>query len=63
MSNSATDEEEGEWQFGLDDVTEGGQKEPERPPAPPIEPESPTLEGTVFVLLGVVLSLYVLVGF
>ncbi|MFB6220704.1 MAG: hypothetical protein ABEH90_04625 [Halolamina sp.] len=59
MSDSATDDEEGEWQFGLEDVTEGGQK---RPAPPPIEPGSPSLEGTVFILLGVALTLYVLFG-
>ncbi len=60
MSDSVSDDGDGEWEFGLDDVTEGGQK---RPPAPPIEPGSPSLEGAVFLLLGVGLTLYVLVGF
>jgi len=55
-----SDNEEGEWEFSLDEVTEGGQTqhEPE-----PIEPGSPSAEGVFFVLLGVALTVYVLVGF
>lgn len=52
-------EEDGDWQFNLDEVTEGGQVEYE---PEPIEPGSPTLEGAFFVLLGVALTVFVLVG-
>jgi hypothetical protein len=50
-------EEEGEWQFGLDEVGPDGvvEDEPE-----PIEPETPKLENVVFVLLGVVGTLFLL---
>jgi hypothetical protein len=60
MSDSATDDdEEREWQFGLDEVTEGGQKQPT---PDPIEPGDPSLEGVFFVLLGIALTLFVLFG-
>jgi hypothetical protein len=52
--------DDGDWEFSLDEVTEGGQVqfEPE-----PIEPGSPTVEGVFFVLVGVTLTLFVLFGF
>ncbi|MEF8802432.1 MAG: hypothetical protein V5A38_03210 [Halolamina sp.] len=60
MSDSATDgDEESEWQFNLDEVTEGGQQQPT---PPPIERGDPSLEGAFFVLLGIALTLIVLFG-
>ena len=52
---TATDERE--WQFGLDEVGPDGalEAEPE-----PLEPGQPTLEHTVFVLIGVVGTLLLL---
>jgi hypothetical protein len=41
-------------------VTEGGQVHPE---PEPIEAGSPTAEGVFFVLLGIGLTIFVLVGF
>jgi hypothetical protein len=49
--------EEREWQFGLDDVGPDGVVEDE---PDPIEPEKPRLENVVFVLLGVVGTLFLL---
>lgn len=61
MSDSATEgEEEGEWQFSLDEVTEGGQ---DHPAPPPIEPGNPSFEGAFFLLLGIALTLFILFGF
>lgn len=57
---SDTPDEEGDWEFSLDEVTEGGQVHPE---PEPIEPGAPTAEGVFFVLLGVGLTVFVLVGF
>jgi hypothetical protein len=60
MSASPRDEDdvgEGEWRFGLDDVDENGIVEPQREA---IEPGSPSVENTVFVVLGVALTLAVL---
>lgn len=48
-----------EWQFTLDEVDEDGQVYPE---PEPIEAGSPTTEGVLFVLVGVALTLFVLVG-
>lgn len=56
----AKDDAEDEWEFSLEEVTEGGQVHPE---PEPIEAGSPTAEGVFFVLLGVGLSIIVLVGF
>lgn len=56
---SDTPDDEGDWQFSLDEVAEGGQVEYE---PEPIEPGSPTAEGVFFVLLGVTLTLFVFVG-
>lgn len=56
------DHEDGEskWRFAVDEV---GEAEAEADPDPdvsePIEPETPTLENSVFVLLGVVLSVLI----
>ncbi|WP_245902891.1 DUF7312 domain-containing protein [Salinigranum rubrum] len=49
--------EDDEWEFGLDEVGPDGvvESEPE-----PLEPGQPTLENTVFVLLGVVGTLLLL---
>jgi hypothetical protein len=49
--------EDREWQFGLDDVGPDGviEEEPD-----PIEPETPRLENVIFVLLGVVGTLFLL---
>jgi len=62
MSDSATegDGDDAEWRFSLEEVTEGGQ---ERPRVQPIEPGDPSLEGALFVLLGIALTLFVLFGF
>ena len=61
MSDTATDgDDEGEWQFSLDEVTEGGQQQPE---PEPIEPGDPSVEGAFFLLLGIGLTLFVLFGF
>lgn len=61
MSDPATEaDDNSEWEFSLDEVTEGGQQQP---PADPIEPGDPSLEGSVFVLLGIALTLFVLFGF
>lgn len=60
-SREATDEraadDESEWQFGLDEVGPDGviEDEPE-----PIEPGKPKLENVVFILLGVVGTLFLL---
>jgi hypothetical protein len=55
------DGDESQWRFALDEVGEDAEAAgPE-----PIEPETPTLENTVFVLLGVSLSVllfYVALG-
>jgi hypothetical protein len=57
------DHEDGEskWRFAVDEV--GEEAEAEADPDPdvpePIEPETPTLENSVFVLLGVVLSVLI----
>jgi hypothetical protein len=51
--DAATDTEETEWRFGLDDV--GREAGPE-----PIEPGTPDAENTAFVLLGVGLALAIL---
>ncbi len=51
------EDEDGEWEFALDEVGPDGvvESEPE-----PLEPGRPTLENTVFVLLGVVGTLLLL---
>lgn len=56
-------EDEGEWRFGIDDVGPDGivDDSPTEADALPIEPESPTLENTAFVLLGVLLAVGLLV--
>ena len=57
---SPDDDNDGEeWEFTLDEVTEGGQVYPE---PEPIEAGSPTAEGVLFVLVGVALALVVLVA-
>ena len=56
----AEDETDEEWEFSLEEVTEGGQVYPE---PEPIEAGSPTAEGVFFVLLGIGLTIFVLVGF
>lgn len=60
MSESRGTDEDGEWAVTLEDLE--ADDEPERPPARPIEPGSPTVEGMVFVVLGVALTLVVLVS-
>lgn len=52
--------DEGDWEFSLDEVTEGGQVQSE---PKPIEPGAPTAEGVFFLLVGVALTVFVLVGF
>ena len=56
-TDGGTSTGEGEWQFGLDEVGPDGvvEDEPE-----PLEPGQPTLENTVFVILGVVGTLLLL---
>ena len=53
-----------EWQFTLEDIEEreaeaAADAESERSNAKPIEPGDPSLENTVFVLLGVAFTLFV----
>ncbi|WP_071391223.1 DUF7312 domain-containing protein [Haloprofundus marisrubri] len=55
--------EESEWRFGVDEVGEDAEDSeetdataeprPERRELPPLEPESPSLENSFFVLVGV----------
>ena len=47
--------DEGEWRFDLDEVGPEAEDDPE-----PIEPGSPTLENTLFVLVGIVGTLLLL---
>jgi hypothetical protein len=59
------DDSESRWRFSLEDIErrEAEAKEAEdaeRQRAEPIEPGSPSLENTVFVLLGVIFALFVL---
>lgn len=51
-----------DWKYDVEEVGEDADPdpEPERPELPPIEPESPSLEGALFVLLGVVATVLVL---
>jgi hypothetical protein len=56
-----------EWQFTLEDIEEreaeaeaAADAESERSNAEPIEPGDPSLENTVFVLLGVAFTLFVI---
>lgn len=49
------DSEEGEWQFGVEDVGEDAE-----PVQEPIEPGSPSIENVVFVLIGVLLAVVIL---
>lgn len=52
------DEDDGqEWQVSLEDLEDDDQ-----PAESPIQPGSPSLENTAFVVLGVLLTLYVLFG-
>lgn len=55
------DAEDGDWRFSLRDIEEAEAAE-QRPQRPPIEPGSPSVENAAFVLLGVVLTLWVLFG-
>jgi hypothetical protein len=59
--SDAPDADEGhdadQWRFALDEV--GEDAEPRRPP---LEPESPSLENALFVVLGVVGTVLLLVG-
>jgi len=50
LSDDERDEDESPWRFGVDEVGEDA-PEPES-----IDPETPELENTAFVLLGVALS-------
>jgi hypothetical protein len=60
-------ESEDEWQFSLEDLQEGDEEDGNVAgsflPDEAIEPEAVSLENAVFVLLGVLLSGVVLVGF
>jgi|GEM_PF-589034 hypothetical protein len=56
--DASTDDEE--WAVSLEDLEEDGEAAVHEPE--PIEPESPTLEGVAFVLLGVALTLVVLLA-
>lgn len=54
-----------EWQFTLEDIEEReasaeASAEAERRRSEPIEPGTPSLENTAFVLLGVALALFIL---
>ncbi|WP_411965693.1 hypothetical protein [Haloferax sp. YSMS24] len=62
-SSEPETEDEGEWRFGIDDVGPDGivDDSPDEADALPIEPESPTLENTAFVLLGILLAVGLLV--
>ncbi|WP_224447556.1 DUF7312 domain-containing protein [Haloprofundus salilacus] len=55
------DDDESEWRFGIDEVGEdaetaddGTDGRGEERELPPLEPESPSLENSLFVLLGIV---------
>ncbi|WP_224332551.1 DUF7312 domain-containing protein [Haloprofundus halobius] len=55
-----TGDDESEWRFGIDDVGEDAEEseaengtQPEKRELPPLEPESPSLENSLFVLVGV----------
>lgn len=53
-----------DWRFELEDLENGeGTSEPERDESEPdrIEPGSPSLENVLFVLLGVLATLFVIV--
>jgi hypothetical protein len=64
-SSVDTRDTEGEWRFSLDDL-EAREAEAEaaaeaqRRRTEPIEPGSPSIENTAFVLLGVVLALFII---
>lgn len=60
MSDSPDASADGEWAVSLEDLEEDGEATVHE--AEPIEPESPTLEGVAFVVLGVLLTLVVLVA-
>jgi hypothetical protein len=53
--SEAPDSEEGEWQFGVDEVGEDAE-----PTREPIEPGSPSAENVAFVMLGVLLAVGIL---
>ena len=51
-----------DWKYDLDEVGEDAEDAADAPPEPErprIEPESPSLENTLFVVLGVVATLLV----
>lgn len=50
-----SDPDEETWRFGVEDVGEEAE-----PTEEPIEPGSPSLENTVFVLLGMLLAVVIL---
>lgn len=54
---NADPDDEREWQVTLEDLEDDDQPEQSA-----IEPGSPSVENTVFVVLGVLLTLYVLFG-
>lgn len=60
MSDSPEASADDEWAVSLDDL-EGDDEAPVQE-VEPIEPESPTLEGVAFVVLGVMLTLVVLLA-
>lgn len=61
VRNDGDDDESGDWRFSLRDLEEAEAAE-QRPQQPPIEPGSPSAENAAFVLVGVVLTLWVLFG-
>jgi hypothetical protein len=53
--SGASEPDEDEWQFGVDEVGEDAE-----PTLEPIEPGSPSAENVAFVLLGVLLAIAIL---
>lgn len=54
-------DEESQWRFAVDDVgPDGVTEDTHTPESEPIEPESVDIEHTVFVVLGIVLTVGVL---
>ncbi|WP_251341218.1 DUF7312 domain-containing protein [Haloplanus halophilus] len=55
LSEEDRDDDESQWRFAVDEVGEDA----ETPGSEPIEPGTPTLENSLFVLVGVTLSLLI----
>ncbi|WP_135851906.1 DUF7312 domain-containing protein [Halorussus salinus] len=48
-----------DWKYDTDEVGEDGYEPEQADDVPPIEPGSPTLENTFFVLLGIATTLFI----